>query len=37
MVKLPGVDRIYTITQGQGITGALCAGKPCQGTGAQTH
>jgi len=29
MVKLPAVDRIYTITEGQGITGALCAGKPC--------
>jgi hypothetical protein len=23
-VKLPGVDRIYTITQGKGITGELC-------------
>jgi hypothetical protein len=29
MVKLPAVDRIYTITEGQGITGALCEGKPC--------
>jgi hypothetical protein len=29
MVKLPAVDRIYTITEGAGITGALCAGKPC--------
>ena len=29
MVKLPAVDRIYTITEGQGITGALCSGKPC--------
>jgi len=28
-VKLPAVDRIYTITEAQGITGALCAGKPC--------
>ena len=28
-VKLPAVDRIYTITEGEGITGALCAGKPC--------
>jgi hypothetical protein len=34
-VKLPGVDRIYTITEGRGITGALCAGKPCQNSGAQ--
>lgn len=29
MVKLPAVDRIYTITEGQGITSALCEGKPC--------
>ncbi|MFC5861327.1 CRTAC1 family protein [Acidicapsa dinghuensis] len=28
-VKLPAVDRIYTITEGKGITGALCNGKPC--------
>ena len=28
-VKLPAVDRIYTITEGKGITGALCGGKPC--------
>ena len=29
-VKLPAVDRIYTITEGKGITGALCGGKPCE-------
>ena len=28
-VKLPTVDRIYTITENKGITGALCSGKPC--------
>ena len=28
-VKLPAVDRIYTITEGQGITSALCGDKPC--------
>jgi hypothetical protein len=28
-VKLPAVDRIYTIEEGRGITGALCGGKPC--------
>ena len=28
-VKLPAVDRIYTINEGKGITGALCGGKPC--------
>ena len=28
-VKLPAVDRIYTITEGKGVTSALCAGKPC--------
>jgi enediyne biosynthesis protein E4 len=31
-VKLPAVDRIYTITEGKGITGALCAGSPCAQT-----
>jgi hypothetical protein len=30
MVKLPAVDRIYTIVEGQGITGALCGGIPCK-------
>jgi hypothetical protein len=33
-VKLPAVDRIYTITEGKGITGALCGGKPCDGKSA---
>ena len=28
-VKLPAVDRIYTIEEGKGITAALCGGKPC--------
>jgi hypothetical protein len=28
-VKLPAVDRIYTVTEGKGITGALCGGKEC--------
>ena len=28
-IKLPAEDRIYTITEGKGITGALCGGKPC--------
>ena len=28
-VKLPAVDRIYTITEGKGITAAMCSGKPC--------
>jgi len=28
-VRLPAVDRIYTMTERQGITGALCGGKPC--------
>jgi hypothetical protein len=26
---LPAVDRIYTITEGKGITGVLCGGTPC--------
>ena len=28
-VKLPAVDRIYTVTEGKGTTGALCGGKSC--------
>jgi hypothetical protein len=28
-IKLPAVNRIYTVTEGQGITGALCNGTPC--------
>jgi enediyne biosynthesis protein E4 len=28
-VKLPGVDRIYTISEGKGITAAMCEGMPC--------
>ena len=28
-LKLPAVDRIYDITEGKGITGATCQGKPC--------
>jgi hypothetical protein len=23
------MDRVYTITEGKGITGAMCDGKPC--------
>jgi len=28
-IRLPAPDRIYSITEGQGITGALCAGTFC--------
>jgi hypothetical protein len=28
-VKLPAEDRIFTITEGKGITGVLCARQPC--------
>jgi hypothetical protein len=28
-IKLPSVDRIYTVTEGKGITGALCDGVAC--------
>jgi hypothetical protein len=31
-LKLPAVNRIYTITEGQGITGALCGNAPCTNT-----
>jgi hypothetical protein len=33
-VKLPAVDRIYTITEGKGITGALCGGTACDAKSA---
>ena len=36
-VKLPAPDRIYTITEGQGITGALCGGRPCATANAGKH
>jgi hypothetical protein len=28
-VKLPAADRIFTITEGSGITAAMCGGKDC--------
>jgi hypothetical protein len=28
-VKLPAVDRIYTIREGEGIVDVLCGGRPC--------
>ena len=28
-IKLPSVDRIFTITEGKGITGVLCEKQPC--------
>jgi enediyne biosynthesis protein E4 len=35
-VRIPAVDRIYTVTEGKGITGALCNGNPCAvGAGAK--
>jgi len=33
-VKLPAVDRIFSIAEGHGITAALCAGQPCPITAA---
>ena len=33
-VKIPAEDRIFTITEGKGITAALCGGSPCS---ASTH
>jgi hypothetical protein len=32
-IKLPAVDRIFTITEGKGITAALCGSQPCPGVG----
>ena len=34
MVKLPAVGQIYTVTEGQGITGTLCGGKLCAEAGS---
>jgi hypothetical protein len=28
-LRIPEVDHIYTVTEGKGITGGLCAGGPC--------
>jgi len=28
-IKLPAIDRIYTVVEGKGITGALCGGEKC--------
>jgi enediyne biosynthesis protein E4 len=28
-IALPALDRIYTVTEGKGITGSLCKGRPC--------
>ena len=28
-LKFLAVDRIYTVIEGQGVTGAICSGKPC--------
>jgi len=36
MVKLPAEDRIFTITEGRGITAALCGDKACAGA-AHAH
>jgi hypothetical protein len=29
-VKLPGVDRIFTITEGKGVTGVMCERQTCE-------
>jgi enediyne biosynthesis protein E4 len=36
IVRLPAVDRIYTITEGKGITSALCGGEPCPASAVHT-
>ena len=36
-VKLPAEDRIFTITEGKGITGALCGGNPCTANSSASH
>jgi hypothetical protein len=37
ILKLPAIDRIYTITQGKGTTGALCGGKSCDTTAHESE
>jgi hypothetical protein len=34
-IKLPAMNRIYTVTEGQGITGALCGAAACAAEPAQ--
>jgi len=36
-IKLPAVDRIYTITEAKDITGALCDAMPCEAAKAKQH
>ena len=36
-IKLPAADRIYTITEGKGITSALCGGRPCTDPSEAVH
>lgn len=33
-LQVNAVDRILTVEEGKGITGALCGGRPCQASGA---
>ena len=37
IIVLPAVDRIYTVTEGKGITAALCKGKPCAAGSGKLH
>jgi enediyne biosynthesis protein E4 len=34
-VRLPAIDRIYTIDEGRGIIAALCSGIPCKSSGSK--
>jgi len=34
MVRLPAVDRIYTVSEGKGIVAALCGGRACANAAA---
>ena len=36
-IKLPAVDRIYTIAEGKGITAALCGIRPCRDAPPVVH
>ena len=36
-IRLPAVDRIFTVTEGKGITGQLCSNGPCRESSRQAR
>jgi hypothetical protein len=37
IVRLPALDRIFTVTEGKGVTAALCTRGECRASVTQTH